>query len=57
MKTLWILYMIACPNCEWQEISKHETVNECRLHQRRGERMRSAIGYWHDYTRFECVRK
>jgi len=24
MKTLWILYLIACPNCEWEIVKTYE---------------------------------
>ena len=49
--------MIACPNCEWQKISTHETVKDCVREQRHKERMRSAMRYWNDSVRFECVKE
>ena len=76
MKVLWILYIISCPNCEWEVVNtyktdstcqydcthdkweivtSYDTSQECIREQRRQERMRSAIGYWNDPTRFECV--
>ena len=57
MKAFWILYMIACPNCEWQKISTHETVKDCVREQKHKERMRSAMRYWNDPVRFECAKE
>ena len=75
MKVLWILYIIACPNCEWEVVNhyklescgwncdtgmwkvvtSYDTKKDCVREQKRQERMRSAIGYWNDSARFECV--
>jgi hypothetical protein len=48
--------MIACPSwdCEWREISIHDSAYECMRNQRIAERIRKAIGYWNDPIRFEC---
>jgi len=55
--TFWILYMIACPNCEWKDVYMHKTLKECVMDQRDRERSRSAIGYWNDPVRFECKKE
>jgi len=59
MKVLWILYMISCPSwdCEWREISRHESAYECMRNQRIAERIRKGIGYWNDPVNFECREK
>ena len=54
MKTFWVLYILACPNCEWKDVYMHKSHKECIRDQRHRERMRSGIGYWNDPARFEC---
>ena len=54
MKVVWILYMLACPNCEWESIISTDTKIECMKQKKFAESIRSGIGYWNDPTRFEC---
>jgi hypothetical protein len=55
MKVMWILYMIACPNCEWEVMNTYDTKVECIREKKYQERIRSGIGYWNDSARFECI--
>ena len=49
--------MIACPNCEMQNLYMHNTLKGCVEDQKDRERIRSAVGYWNDPVRFECVKE
>ena len=49
--------MKACPNCEMQNLYMHNTLKECVEDQKDRERIRSAVGYWNDPVRFECVKE
>jgi len=31
MKVLWILYIIACPNCEWEVVNTYKTYSKCQF--------------------------
>ena len=31
MKVLWILYIIACPNCEWKVVNTYKTDSTCQF--------------------------
>ena len=55
MKVMWILYMIACPNCEWEVMNTYDTKVECIEQKKQTERMWSVMGSWYDASRFECV--
>ena len=55
MKVIWILYMIACPNCEWEVVNTYDTKVECIEQKKQTERMWSVMGSWYDASRFECV--
>ena len=62
MKVLWILYVIACPNCDIQLVNTYETKQECLRYKKSNERMRQGIyGYYgypyYDPTRFECEKQ
>ena len=57
MKTLWILYMLACPLCDIQVINTYETKKECLQHKKSNEQMRLGIYRYTDPTRFECEKQ
>ena len=43
-----------CEQGAWKETTEHKKLSGCIRTMRREERMRQAIGYWNDYTRYEC---
>lgn len=46
--------ILGCEQGAWKKFTEHERLSGCLRTKRREELMRQAIGYWNDYTRYEC---